>query len=73
MKYLVFCFVAGFIFGMLAVYIWNRKHTVGVLAIYDTIDEPSPMIFLELEEEFHVFADKKIVGLRVENRPYYEN
>ncbi len=73
MKYLILCFAAGFMLGMLVVYIWKRTHTIGVLAIYDMKDEPSPMVFLELEEEFHEFASKKTVGLRVEKRPYYEN
>ncbi len=71
MKFIIIAFAAGFILGFLLVYIWNRTHTSGAIAVYET--EDGPTVVLELEEEFHKFRNKKIAGLRVENHSYYEN
>ena len=77
MKYLILCFAAGLIIGALAVYIWNRTHNVGSLLIFDEEDAATigmgPAVWLELEEDFSKFRNKKSVTLRVENRSYYEN
>jgi hypothetical protein len=77
MKYLILCFAAGLIIGTLAVYIWNRTHSVGSLLIFDEEDAATtgmgPSVWLELEEDFPKFRKKHTVTLRVENRSYYEN
>ena len=71
MKYLVLCFAAGFFLGLLVVYIWNRKHTLGTLRIYD--QEGDVSVFMELECELPELRSKKAVSLRVENTSLYEN
>ena len=73
MKYLILCFAVGFILGALSVYIWKRTHTVGALKIYDQEGEMSPAVFMELECDLPELRAKKVVSLRVENPPLYEN
>lgn len=77
MKYLALCFAAGFVLGILVVYIWQRRNVVGSLLVYEDEETISsgmgPSIFLELEVELEKFRGRKNVSLRVENRSYYEN
>lgn len=77
MKYMVICFVAGLLIGILLVYIWNRTHSIGILKIYDEEDALTvgmgPSVYLVLEKDFPEFLKKKTVTLRVENPSYYEN
>lgn len=71
MKYLILCFTAGFVLGLLVVYIWNRKHALGTLRIYD--QEGDVSVFMELECELPELRSKNTVSLRVENTSLYEN
>ena len=74
-KYIIWSiiFAVGMIVGAVSYYIWKRKHTIGVLKIYDDMQEGQSYIFMELNEEFKEFRANSIVSLRVENASYYEN
>ena len=71
MKYLILCFLAGLLTGIVFVYIWHRTHPIGTLKLYEQ-DDGMISAFLELEREMNEIKQQKTVNLRVENHSYYE-
>ena len=69
-----FIWGAFLIGGLVIGYILAQlQKPIGVLKIYDDMDEGHSYIFMELNEEFHEFRANSIVKLRVKNASYYEN